>query len=95
MDAKDNRFYREIDPLGREKLGSNERPAFPNHPQSDPALRAWAGMTMRQYYAGQALPSIVAGFPNGTHGRGPEIAAEAFEIADAMIAHEAKERADG
>ena len=72
--------------------------AFPS--QKPP--EAWgsdeAGMTMRQYYAGQALPGIMASRYFAEHapkGLAENVAAKAFEIADAMIAHEAKERADG
>lgn len=63
-------------------------PAFPNVP-SDPQIMSWdAGMSLRDWFAGQAIsPMLVQAY-----GQTPDILArKAFEIADAMI----KERRKG
>jgi hypothetical protein len=54
------------------------------------AIREQGGMYLRQWYAGQALPGLLA---NGSHVldhviQGTSIAQAAFAIADAMIRHE-------
>lgn len=66
----------------------NGGPAFPNTGNSNWNLRPAAGMTLRDWFAGQALPSIIsAGTP--TEGEGTVfdwMAADAYAFADAMLA---------
>lgn len=50
------------------------------------------GMTLRQYYAGQALAGLMA-YPDDTKLDFKEWANSAFSFADAMIAHEKGEQA--
>lgn len=73
----------------REKDGGA---AFPTGPTTwdridVPPMPAQAGMSLRDYFAGQALP-IVFGFIE--HSNGPLLAQHAYEIADAMLAERAK-----
>jgi hypothetical protein len=53
------------------------------------AIREQGGMSLRQWYAGQALAGLAGyhGGPGSPSARA-EAAAECFAIADAMIAHE-------
>lgn len=90
------------DEQGRALNGPDDLPAFPNHPASHVPFRDWSGMTMRQWYAGKAMQAWLSTYgENDTHPAhlGSEVSANiarwSFEIADAMIAHEAKEMADG
>lgn len=59
-------------------------PAFPNEGGEGSALHSWPGMTLREYYAGQALAGLLAAgaldqfIPAG-------IARRSFELADEMI----------
>lgn len=73
-------------------------PAFPNVP-SDPAYVTWDyGMSLLEYYAGQAFPALLHGCVLPTQEDRdkflPLIAALAFEAADAMVA-EAQKRKGG
>ena len=69
-------------------------PAFPRAATySDGMTEIWPGMTLRQWYAGMAVQGLCADSkvldkPSG-------FARASFAIADAMLAHEAKEAADG
>ena len=66
-------------------------PAYPHDQNSG----QWCqGMTLRQWYAGQALAGLMASFA-GTDCVFPkpkDLARDSFVQADAMIAHEQKER---
>ena len=79
---------------------NNGGPAFPRPiSQHDPTkqgqpIPAHDGMTLRDWFAGDALPAIIASLPKeiiqraGTHGyreRNAEIAQWVYDIADAMI----------
>jgi hypothetical protein len=73
-------------------------PAFPStehHPSYDIPMH-FHGMALRDYFAGQALTSVIRAFdegrypPDGTGGSRNGIAAGAYSIADAMLAHRAK-----
>lgn len=44
-----------------------------------------SGMTLREWYAGQALVGELAGWRSSTEGREFDIARRCFAIADAMI----------
>ena len=66
----------------------------PGHPASMP------GMTLRDWFAGQALPAIIAATSAGQHMPGTigdtrpireRIAQDAFDMADAMLAARADE----
>lgn len=70
-------------------------PAFPGEQGTSPDgtwNQTWSpGMTIRQWYAGMAMQGIIA-----THCGQPTpsdalVVKWAFEMADAMLAHEAKE----
>ncbi len=80
-------------------------PAYPNMgeifidgPQGRMPQSAWGmngekGMTLRQWYAGQALAGITMALVNGIRPDDvPLLAKDAFHIADAMLAQESKER---
>jgi hypothetical protein len=60
--------------------------AFPVH---SPAIDY--GMTLRQWYAGQALQGLVSSGEYRYVSCYEELASDAFRIADAMIAHEEAE----
>jgi hypothetical protein len=70
-------------------------PAFP---VSIPGVgdNGWQGMTLRDWFAGKALPSVIAAILDGKHnlesGDDPAtaIAADAYSIADAMLAERSK-----
>ena len=64
-------------------------PAFPCEGGEMSSLHAHPGMTLRQWFAGQAVVALL----NRSGGWDAKTLAEdAFCIADAMIAHERKER---
>ncbi len=51
----------------------------------------WVGMTLRDWFAGQALISITAGSAGWVSARdGGELAGRAYAIADAMLAERSK-----
>jgi hypothetical protein len=52
-------------------------PAFPNN-------RGYSGMSLRDYFASQALPPTIKEF-NGSAGRSDAIAEATYRIADAML----------
>lgn len=61
--------------------------AFPN--------KFGSGMTLRDYFAAQALNGIFIGYwsdPEMTHFKASEIAEEAYVYADAMLAEREKDR---
>lgn len=77
-------------------LCDNGGPAFPHHVVRESMGHAYneRGMTLRDWFAGQALPAIVTATsagqhdPSAKHGKGVvgSMAADAYEIADAMLA---------
>jgi hypothetical protein len=77
-------------------------PAFPQHPSAMVASeRVWGdpGMSLRDWFAGQALAGLAAvdhgnDWGRAGKGHGPACARMAYAIADAMLAAR-KERADG
>ena len=71
---------------------NNGGPAFPHPGLADPTFHARgdvSGMTLRDWFAGQALPGLIAGYATAygtpTHHRA-EMVAEAYGFADAMLA---------
>lgn len=77
-------------------------PAFPFPSGPEPRVNEfhdrWEGMTLRQYYAGEAIKGLVgpAADPSGVWAGDPMRAAEmAVQIADALIAVEEKTLANG
>lgn len=52
------------------------------------AGEGWEGMSMLEYYAAQALPALLAYHRFGTPAA--DIAASAFELAEAMVAESAE-----
>ena len=59
-------------------------PAFPVHPEIHPD-EPHAGMTLRDWFAGQALAGYFAA-PYTPHRNAHDCAAYMYEVADAMIA---------
>jgi hypothetical protein len=72
---------------------TNGGPAFPvAWPDPNPPER---GMTLRDWFAGQALPSLIASAMNTKDSAWPvtvtEIAEKSYQFADAMLAERAKQ----
>jgi len=74
-------------------------PAFPNTGNSTWSLQPTDGMTLRDWFAGQALPAIISATSAGQHqplmpGNGVTLiqamARDAYDLADAMLAERAK-----
>jgi hypothetical protein len=65
-------------------------PAFPTEPNSQPGMYAHHGMTLRDYFAAQALPSIIADARAAGSADGRAVALTAYWVADAMLAERAK-----
>ena len=67
-------------------------PAFPEHVAISPSGDIYgsnyfsAGMSVRDWFAGQALAGWLAGLPVDAAVRAPNVASFAYEIADAMLA---------
>ena len=69
----------------------NSGPAFPA--SNDANVNGTMGMTLRDYFAGQAIPAIIIATSSGghdpstKHGKGVEISMclDAYAIADAML----------
>lgn len=53
------------------------------------------GLSLRDYFAGQALAGWLASFPTDAVVRAPKVASFAYEIADAMIAARTAREASG
>lgn len=76
---------------------SENPPAFPNTGNSTWSLQPAEGMTLRDWFAGQALPSALVGAtdldtmtPNERKQIWGSVAGIMYELADAMIAERAK-----
>lgn len=67
-------------------------PAFPAH--SD-IIGHTEGMTLRDYFAAQAISGWLASWPEGTAVKTKGAAEFAYQMADAMLAARKMERADG
>lgn len=67
-------------------------PAFPRASGPEPRVNSVTdycdGMSMRDWFAGQALAGILSDAPRGYSGQA--VAAEAYAFADAMLAERAK-----
>lgn len=70
-------------------------PAFPTEPNTQPGFYLHHGMSLRDYFAGQALPAVIVVTSEGNHRPimrdgertiAPAIARDAYEMADAMLA---------
>ena len=68
-------------------------PAFPHHYDPNAPGIFYNGMTLRDWFAGQALIGIMAAEPPNVAYHQEEAAIRAFIIADAMLAERAKEPA--
>lgn len=75
--------------MDNEKVPENP-PAFP---MGNPEQGGHDGMTLRDWFAGQALPELIDAMMSGRIGNHPKVgggpegfAASAYEIADAMLA---------
>ena len=68
---------------------NNGGPAFPcDHIVDDDGLSLASGMTLREYFAGQAISQIIATCANDTTysmTKADYFAGRAYEIADAML----------
>lgn len=66
-------------------------PAFP---VSLPGIgdNGWQGMTLRDWFAGQALPQVLAMDTRGSDLTPFDLARVAYEVADAMLAEREKGR---
>ena len=60
--------------------------AFPLHPGIAPEWTASTGMTLRDWFAGQALACVYRRFECGSDPMTEDLAFQAYAIADAMIA---------
>ena len=65
-------------------------PAFPLQSIGPDFAPGYAGMTLRDYFAAKAMQGLVSGhfakYGHEDYWPRPEIASEAYEIADAMLA---------
>ena len=65
-------------------------PAFPLQSIGPDFTPGYAGMSLRDYFAAEAMQGLVSGhfakYGHEDYWPRPEIASEAYEIADAMIA---------
>lgn len=66
----------------------NKQPAFPVPANIDVPCGDHLGMTLRDYFAGQALAGFCANLHNSPHGFDAEI--EAYRIADVMLEERVK-----
>lgn len=64
----------------------NGGPAFPLASE-EAHFSGYDGMTLRDYFAGQALTGIIAGYKGGNVSDVPLVA---YQVADAMIAERSK-----
>lgn len=62
----------------------NGGPAFPLQSIGPDFAPGYSGMTLKQYFAGQALQGLLAYYGNPSH-RYDEIAMQAYTFAEAMI----------
>jgi len=69
----------------------NDRPAFPTNESAE--LSVVPGMTLREYYAGLAMQACLARTTCYIEDAPRDIAEEACDYADALIAALAKEKA--
>lgn len=61
-------------------------------PHGDPTNGGDIGMTLRDYFAAKAMQAYLGSYPNGgLTCRPDEIAADAYDVADAMLAERNKE----
>lgn len=63
-------------------------PAFPTEPNTQPGFYVHHGMSLRDYFAGQALAGLLACGPHDCEPDG--IAHDAYLFADAMLAQRDK-----
>lgn len=81
---------------------NNGGPAFPMQSIGPEFAPGYEGMTLRDYFAGQALPAVISATSAGTHQPGlsnPDIAGrpiedriayDAYRLADAMLKERSK-----
>lgn len=66
----------------------NGGPAFPQHPgiDIDHGDTRWLGMSLRDYFAGQALAGLCVNYPQGApEGWAESLSKAAYVYADAML----------
>lgn len=70
--------------MDHDEVGRQGGPAFP---VSIPGCgdNGWQGMTLRDWFAGQALNGIMANSIPGSHHRPDEVVQQAFDLADMML----------
>lgn len=76
---------------GRGAVTPSQKPqdggaAFPLHPGIAPDWTASTGMTLRDWFAGQALAIVYMRFAPGADPECADLALQAYAIADAMLA---------
>lgn len=71
--------------LERDMEQRKDIPAFPNSNGNTPGLEAYSGMTLRDYFAAEALP-IARAQVGPNHNGWRTVAETAYAIADAMLA---------
>ena len=70
---------------------NNGGPAFPTQELPQWSWPGSTGMSLRDWFAGQALSGLLSGFyRTSTNANLAEVPAEAYAIADAMLAERAK-----
>jgi hypothetical protein len=77
-----------------------QRSNLMDNPNAFPTANYGAGMTLRDYFAGQALVGILAGgfadtIPHDDISGGADAAFFAYQYADAMLAERTKEQSNG
>lgn len=70
----------------RVSFSQSEDAAFPTHPEGED------GMSVREYFAGQALVGLIRFADSPTKLDSPALAEAAFNIADAMIEESRRQR---
>jgi hypothetical protein len=78
MDQADNRFY-------REPPADDGGFAFPTLIKEGDLAYSTGGVTVRDYFAAKALPTLLSSFSDDTECNDIDIAGMAYDIADAML----------
>ena len=79
--------------MSTKETGGPALPAFPGQRDfGNGCVESWIGMTLRDYFAAKAMQAYLGSYPNGCLTCRPdEIAADAYDVADAMLAERNEE----